>query len=293
MSFSGEQKKQIILEQIKNSCCRKALLSGILSSKATACGDSISVTLEKDEFCDFTAKLISEFYGKAAEISKPRHGGRCRILTFESKSAHKYLKSVEVGGELCITKCPACASYYFKGVFFASGKFSDPAKQYYLELSPSVNTDRIFDELSKNGMNPRITERSSARSIYFRRASDIEDFCGFVGLTGAMFEIANTQIEREFLNNTNRIVNCETNNIERSVSASGKQIEAIRALIDRNLLSNLPDELEYTARLRIQNESLSLSQLSKLFSPPISKSGLSHRLTKIMEIADLLLSGKG
>ena len=107
-----------------------------------------------------------------------------------------------------------------------------------------------------------------------------------------MFEITNTQIRRDFLNNTNRVVNCETNNIEKSVSASGKQIEAINALIEHNLLSSLPDELEYTARLRIQNDSLSLSQLSKLFTPPISKSGLSHRLSKIIEISEQLLSEK-
>ena len=108
-----------------------------------------------------------------------------------------------------------------------------------------------------------------------------------------MFEITNLQIEREILNNTNRVVNCETNNIEKSVSASSRQTAAIKALADHNLLSSLPDELEYTARLRIQNDSLSLSQLSKLFTPPISKSGLSHRLSKIIEFADLLLKEKG
>ena len=107
-----------------------------------------------------------------------------------------------------------------------------------------------------------------------------------------MFAITNTQIEREFLNNTNRIVNCETNNIGKAVSASAKQIEAIKALEAHNLLSSLPEELEYTARLRLKNDTLSLSQLSKIFTPPISKSGLSHRLSKLIEISEQMLKDK-
>ncbi|MBO5879526.1 MAG: DNA-binding protein WhiA [Clostridia bacterium] len=292
MSFSIEQKKQIIEEQQKNSCCRKAFLCGILSSKAELCGDKIYVSLEKDEFIDFVEKLVTEFYGKLLVREKNKNGGRLKLAAFDSKSASKYMRSIADGAALYQQKCPSCTSSFFKGVFFACGKFSDPANQYFLELSPKFNIQRIYDELLENGLNPRVTSRLGNSSLYFRRAGEIEDFCGFVGMTGAMFDIANTQIEREFLNNTNRIVNCETNNIGRSVTASAKQIEAIRALMERNLLSNLPDELEYTARLRIENESLSLAQLSKLFSPPISKSGLSHRLTKIMEFSELLLSEK-
>ena len=289
MSFSIEQKNQIINEPIKNSCCRKALLCGILASKAKAFDGEICFNLEKYEFCEFSSKLIYEFYGKQTKIETAKNGGRCRTVSFSSKSAAKYLSSISQGNELYTSKCPGCSAAFFKGVFLSSGNFSNPEKQYLLELFPHSCVEAMNNELEGLGLAPRLTNRKGKKSIYFRRASEIEDFCGFVGMTAAMFKIANTQIEREFLNNTNRIVNCETNNIEKTVNASAKQIEVIRALINRNLLSNLPDELEYTARLRIQNESLSLAQLSKLFTPPISKSGLSHRLSKIMEIAELLL----
>ena len=241
---------------------------------------------------DFASKLISEFYGKAPEKFSPPKGGRCKILRFDSKAAYKYLRSIETDGDLFIPKCQSCASAYFKGVFLSCGTISDPRKQYLLEFSPKRSTEKIFDAFAELSFSPKLITRKDNKVISFKKASQIEDLCGFIGLTDAMFEMTNTQIEREFLNNANRAVNCETNNIGKSVTASGKQIEAIEALINHNLLSSLPDELEYTARLRIQNDGLSLSQLSKLFTPPISKSGLSHRLAKIIEISEHLISEK-
>ncbi len=288
MSFSSEQKNHIISELNKNTCCRKALLCGVLFSKAYAEKSVVFLSLEKLEYCDIISKLIFEFFGRNPEILTSGSGGRRKIMTFESKSAAKYISSLNDNSEPFISKCQGCASAFFRGVFLGCGTLSDPQKQYLLEFSPLYNAELLFDLLTKNSFSPKLTLRKGKKVIYFKKANEIEDFCGFLGLTDAMFRITNTQIEREFLNNTNRIVNCETNNIEKSVSASAKQIEAINALIKHNLLSNLPDELEYTAKLRIQNESLSLSQLSKLFTPPISKSGLSHRLAKIMEFANQL-----
>ena len=276
----------------KNSCCRRALLSGILSTKAVADGICVTVTLEKNEFCDFCAQLIYEFYGVRADIASSASGGRCKRLSFTSKAASKYVAALSDGRALFSKKCPACSVAYLKGAFLACGTISDPKKQYSLELSPTFNHELLLDFLGEQSFFPGVAERKGKTVLYFKKAAEIEDLCGFLGLTDAMFEITNTQIEREFLNNTNRVVNCETNNIGKSVSATGKQIEAIRKLIDRNLLSSLPEELEYTAKLRVENDSLSLSQLSKLFSPPISKSGLSHRLSKIIEISDQLLSEK-
>ena len=292
MSFSSEQKEKIINDQYKNACCRRALLSGILSVKATVDSDTVSFSLEKESYCEFSAKLISEFYGKAAKIESPRRGGRCKNVSFESKVASKYVRTLSEQELPFVQKCPMCASSYMKGVFLACGNISDPRKQYLCEFSPSVNDTLLLRVLSMHSFDAQTSTRHEKKLIYFKKASVIEDLCGFIGLTDAMFAITNTQIEREFLNNTNRIVNCETNNIGKAVSASAKQIEAIKALEAHNLLSSLPEELEYTARLRLKNDTLSLSQLSKIFTPPISKSGLSHRLSKLIEISEQMLKDK-
>ena len=104
------------------------------------------------------------------------------------------------------------------------------------------------------------------------------------------FELMNAKIEREIRNNANRVSNCETNNIDKAVKASVEQIAVIKKLISTGLISYLPDELEMTARLRMENEHLSLAQLASIITPPISKPGLSHRLKKINQLAEELLN---
>ena len=106
------------------------------------------------------------------------------------------------------------------------------------------------------------------------------------------FDIMNAKIKGELRNTANRIANCELNNIGRATAASYSQIELIEQLIDRGLISLLPDELEKTAMFRMENRDMSLSQMAGAITPPISKSGLSHRLKKITEMAENILSGK-
>ena len=103
------------------------------------------------------------------------------------------------------------------------------------------------------------------------------------------FLLMNSKIEGEFKNSANRVRNCETNNILKTVSASARWVSAIEALDEANLLSTLPDELEKTARLRLEYRDYSLARLAAEFTPPISKPGLSHRLNKIVELSDILL----
>ena len=105
-----------------------------------------------------------------------------------------------------------------------------------------------------------------------------------------VFAIMNAKISGEIRNSVNRIANCETNNIGKAVRASGKHLEVIVELANANLLSSLPDELERTARLRMEHPDYSLTQLSQIIVPPVSKSGLSHRLNKIVELSRSLLN---
>jgi DNA-binding protein WhiA len=120
----------------------------------------------------------------------------------------------------------------------------------------------------------------------------IEDFFAMANMNNTAFEIMNMKIQGELRNNANRIVNCETNNIDRAVSASMEQITLINELIKRDLISLLPDELASTARFRIDHQDMSLSQLAGAITPPISKSGLAHRLKKITEMAKAILEGR-
>ena len=288
MSFSSEQKNGIIEQQYKNACCRRALLCGILSSKATVSNGAVILNLETAAFAEFCARLVSEFYGRVPEIRAM--GGRCKTVIFESKAARKYIEAIADGGaSLFQEKCPSCRASFFRGFFLAAGRVSDPTVQYHLEFSPISNHSCFADMLSESGIEVKSALRKGKTVLYAKKSGILEDFFALIGINNAAFALMNAQIEGELRNNANRVFNCDTNNIDKSVRASHKQIIAITRLEEANLLSSLPEELEKTARLRLLHKDLSLAQLAAVSVPAISKPGLSHRLNKIIEIADRLL----
>ena len=291
MSFSSDLKVEIIEQPIKASCCRKAFASAIIASKGRIQDDMIALNVENDAQASLVSKYIAEFFGAMPQVVRPKTGGRCRTMIFSSKSAIRYLNAINSNEALYNVKCPSCEAAFLKGMFFASGRISDPAKQYLLEFSPTNCHDKFVAALADVGVDARTTQRNGRVDLYVKKSAIIEDFFAFIGLNSAAFAFMNATIESEFRNNTNRIVNCETNNISKSVMASHKQISVIDELERANLLSSLPEELEATARLRIKYRDLSLSQLAAVAVPAISKSGLSHRLKKIMEYSETLLPG--
>lgn len=288
MSFSLNEKNEIMNQPIKSSCCKMALLSGILSSKATLDEGVVKISVATDKSVEFISRLIMDIYGKETEVSRLKVGGRAKIVSFRTPSAVKYIESFKNQALPFTEKCKLCKSYYLKGVFLASGRISDPAKQYFLEFS--TDSYEFFTEFFKGlGIDVKYAKRGKENVLYVKKSSLIEDFFALAGMNGTAFHIINAKIENEIRNNVNRVANCETNNIDKAVTASHAHIVAIKKLAARGLLSTLPEELEKTAILRLQHEDLSLSALAKISVPPISKSGLSHRLNKIIEHSHTLL----
>ena len=290
MSFSYDLKLEIATQPIKSSCCRKAFLDGIISSKASNQDTLITLNIQNDLFASTISKLITEFYGRVPEIRTPATGGRCREVSFKSKSAAKYIDLIKTDKEkLYIKKCESCTASFLKGVFFACGNISDPAKQYLLEFSPENNVDKILAVLEDISVIANSTNRRNKPLLYIKKSSIIEDFFAYTGMNSATFALMNAKIEGELRNSANRIANCETNNIGKAVTASHKHIMVIEELERAKLLSSLPEDLEKTARLRLEKRDLSLSQLAAVSVPAISKSGLSHRMNRIMELAAQLM----
>ena len=292
MSFSQDQKTDIILQSVKASCCKRALVQGVLTARGRMVGDDISVSVDSTETAEFVKSIILDVYSKSAEDVISGAGGRRKILSFNAKSAGKYISDIESSGISFQEKCPLCLSYFLRGVFLAAGRVSDPMKQYSLEFSVGDRTAALAELFESLGFTPRISEKKNETLIYFRNSSTLEDFFALANMNQTAFDIMNAKINGELRNAANRIANCETNNIDRAVSASISQITLIEELVERGLISLLPDELERTARFRMENRDMSLSQLAGAITPPISKSGLSHRLKKITEMAENILNGK-
>ena len=149
----------------------------------------------------------------------------------------------------------------------------------------------LDDYLASKGLGFFVATRGGKKTIYSRRSETIEDFFALAGMNNTVFRLLNAKINSEVRNNANRVSNCETNNISRTVEAAGRQVELIKELERRGLMGALPEDLLLTARLRVRYEDMSLSQLALAMNPPISKSGLSHRLKRITEIAEALITG--
>ena len=294
MSVSAEQKQEIIEQIYKSSCCRRALLSGILFAKGRVDGKSVTLSLEKKEYAEFSAKLIFEFYGKTADIYRSSKGGRNLLLSFDSPSAAKYLSEIDQMTEYEMMKvfprkCQSCLSAFLRGVFFASGRLSDPKKQYALEFSLGSRTHLFEGVLIDLDMRPIIAHKKNGDILYFRKGDDIENFYGHAGLNNLVFDVIERRITTLARRESQRYLNCVTNNYDRMAAASKRQISIISELERLQLLSSLPEELEETARLKLRYPDLPLSALAAQMTPAISKPGLSHRLKKIEEVGARLL----
>lgn len=185
-------------------------------------------------------------------------------------------------------KCPSCAGLFVRAAFVCYGSVTDPAKAYHAELSlPVESTAELMRGLLTNaGYPPKSSRRKGKYILYYKDSEAIEDFLAFIGATGAAFELMNSKIVREVRNQTNRAVNCDTANIGKAIESAGKLARIIQNLKSSGLFERLPAELQITAELRLKYDQLSMAELGARHEPPISKSGVKHRLDKISEFAE-------
>ena len=208
------------------------------------------------------------------------------------KSCCRYtMKLVQSGGNLaeayskCL--CDGCRAVFVREMFVKYGSITDPAKQYHLDFSFKTEEERdaAYEILSSVGFDFRKTVRRERFIIYIKESSVIEDFLVYMGAQNAAFDVMNSKIVHEFRNSVNRQVNCDTANIEKQLASVKKYTDAIKLLEENGKLDTLPDELKETARVRMENEQLSLADLGALLTPPVTKSGVRHRLDKILYYA--------
>lgn len=181
--------------------------------------------------------------------------------------------------------CGECLSGFLAGLFVASGNISDPNKSYHMEFSiPDEDTaDAILEVLQSAGFEPGHSMRKCRHILYFKNSSVIEDLLGIMGASTGAFELMNAKIIREMREDTNRQVNCDSANIAKTLGAAEKHIRIIAELKDDGLFNSLTGDLKETAELRIKYPDISIADLGQKFSPPISKSGVKHRLDKIID----------
>lgn len=208
------------------------------------------------------------------------------ILALESGQSEDFPAALDGIVQKC--RCENCAPVCVRALFLLFGSMTDPAKSYHLDFTVKTEGERdaLHQILSDLGLDFRATMRAGKYVLYIKDSAAIEDFLVFMGAQSAAFELMNRKIEREFRNSVNRQVNCDTANIEKQLASAKKYIEAVRYLIDSGSIDRLSPELKNTALLRLENEQLNLADLGRIANPPVSKSGIKHRLEKILAFAN-------
>lgn len=292
MSFSTEQKDLILSEHVRTSCCLKALFEGILFSSAYLKDDDVRLVIQKD-LAPYIQGYCSDLFSTSITSVERKAGGRKLEVSLHSSSSRKFLHSLSQGEVTPSTKCPICFSYFLKGIFLVCGMVSDPLVEFRLEFTLIQEESRLcafVSLMNAYGIELKRANRHGQVVLYTKKSSSLEDFFALANMNQVAFTLMNAKIEHEIRNNANRISNCEMSNIEKAVTASSRHLSAIMELSSAGLLSSLPEELEQTAKLRLENPDLSVSQLASMMTPAITKSGMIHRLNRIMKIANELLS---
>lgn len=182
------------------------------------------------------------------------------------------------------TNCVA----FLRGAFLVCGSMNDPNKEYHLEFVVPQHkwTSLVAELLSVYNIPIKYIKRKGQHVLYTKESECIEDLLTMLGATSASLEIMNIKIRKDIRNKVNRVTNCETANIEKTVAASFKQVEDIKLIQKSAGLDSLDKNLRKVAKLRMDNPEMSLSELVKEMNGEVSKSGLNHRLKKISKIAD-------
>lgn len=187
-----------------------------------------------------------------------------------------------------IVKEPEDAHAYIRGAFLGGGSINDPEKNYHMEFV--ANNEDYAYELSElinsMGFNSKIVARKNNFVVYLKESEQISDLLAIIGATNAMFALQNIKIMKEMRNNVNRIVNCETANLSKTVDAAVRQVENILIIQKTIGIRGLPENLQELAMLRLEYEDMSLKELGEMLHPPLGKSGVNHRFKKIEEIAN-------
>ncbi len=185
-------------------------------------------------------------------------------------------------------KCGDCVKEFIRAAFLILGNVTDPEREYHFEITSRTKEELEVLKKAFNdaGMTPGETVRQEKYVLYFKDSGIIEDVLAFIGANRAAFEVMNSKIVKEFRNNTNRAVNCDTANISKTLSAAQRCLDAITKLRESGGLSRLTPELAEAARLREEYPSASITELGKYASPPVTKSGMNHRLERIIRAAE-------
>lgn len=306
MSFSSDTKKELCKFQLKYDELICAEAYGMLLFSKKFSEKEISFRTESGAVVNRFTQIITERTGSIVEMQSTltvkKDDTRLYSVNVPDESdCHRifaYFGHSSCDVSLRINRAnienEQCAAAFLRGVFLNCGSISDPENEYHLEFvvqhkNLSEDLCKLITEttafISDRIISPKIMKRRGMYIVYLKDSEDISDMLTLIGAMGASMSVMQAKIMKSYKNATNRKVNSQVANTDKSYAAAAKQIQAICVLKDSGILQTLSEDLQEVARLRISYPQASLKDLGAMLAIPLSKSGINHRLGKLMELA--------
>lgn len=208
------------------------------------------------------------------------------IKTISSGQSEKLVQNDINNNKLIVIENDNCKRAIVRGAFLGAGSINNPSRTYHLEINLSTKNNMEFlDEILKQ-CNIRCKKLENNNSIYLKDGEEISSIIALFGASSSVLKFEDIRVQKEMNGKVNRIVNCQSANLNKTLNASVEQIDAIRRLQQSNKFNNLDDNLKEIALLRLEYPDMSLVELGKKLKEPLGKSGVNYRLKRIIKIAE-------
>ncbi len=274
---------------VNKKCCSMAELFGIALFAGRIRHGELRILSELEGTVRRFTELAGKCFGKKFDIQQGKGNYFCTVPEKELiDEIYSGCKTDDIPKKIISREC--CRSAFLRGAFLGGGTVVDPNKNYNMEfLIPNEELCNVFLELLESlGLGFKKTLRKGCLIAYVKNSETIGDALAYMGAFSAQMELLNIKIEKEIRNDMNRAANSETANMDKVLTASAQQITAIQRIEESIGLENIAEELREVAILRNKYKDISLEKLGKMLVPPLSKSGVNHRIKKIMSIAENL-----
>ncbi|MBC1661816.1 DNA-binding protein WhiA [Listeria welshimeri] len=311
MSFASETKKELTHMDVSDSDAKVELAAFIRMNGAISFSNQLvimDVQTENAAIARRMYQLLKDLYEVPIELLVRRKMKlkKNNVYIVRLKSGTRgiledlrileppmtFTKSIDRG----FVKKRSAKRAYLRGAFLASGSVNNPeTSSYHLEIFSvyEEHNEEICALMNQFDLNARTLERKNGFITYLKEAEKITEFLSIIGATSALLHFEDVRIMRDMRNSVNRLVNCETANLNKTINAAVRQIDNIKYIQSTVGLEALPERLREIAALRIANEDVTLKELGEMLTTgQVSKSGINHRLRKLDQIAERLRSGE-
>jgi DNA-binding protein WhiA len=306
LSFTRQVKQELVRQRPKPLCCGAWELIAFLQLRGyLTIGQGrqiLSIRAEDTALARYLFSLLKTAGIAAPAVLKQQQhslGRKIYLVQVDGEESIEallvYLGMKEAGRMLQLDRPSplsiprrCCRRAYARGAFLAGGSLSIAGSSgYHLEINCSYQEDAacLRDGLSQFSLRPFLRRHNGCYSLYLKNAEAIADFLRVIGANSSLLELESARVVKSMRNQVNRLVNCDTANLEKIVSSAQQQLRAIELIERRVGLSNLPSSLREAARLRRRYPEASLKELGEKMEPPLGKSGMNHRFRQLGHLA--------